>query len=206
MQGAAEEAGEEGEVDAQRTTRGLPEAALLQTAEEEGREEERQVMDSSAAEAFTAVMVDKVSIKCREYGEFIAISPDMMLNEADQDRISSMFAYSFSSLGWRARIPVQQLLSLERPVDWWQHLRQRWFPKWWLRRYPVRMDTVNLDRLFDVVCDGPEFVLFSLHGTGVDRSRARAYREQAHCAECGGPVVAFLQDGSPVLNPSVRPS
>lgn len=29
---------------------------------------------------------------------------------------------------------------LEFPADWWQHFRQRWFPRWWLSRWPVRMD------------------------------------------------------------------
>ena len=24
------------------------------------------------------------------------------------------------------------------PADWWQALRQRWLPTWWLRRWPVR--------------------------------------------------------------------
>lgn len=24
------------------------------------------------------------------------------------------------------------------PLDWWQAVRQRWAPTWWLRRWPVR--------------------------------------------------------------------
>lgn len=24
------------------------------------------------------------------------------------------------------------------PADWWQAVRERWAPKWWLRRHPVR--------------------------------------------------------------------
>jgi len=23
------------------------------------------------------------------------------------------------------------------PYDWWEHFRERWAPKWWLRRHPV---------------------------------------------------------------------
>lgn len=26
----------------------------------------------------------------------------------------------------------------EVPADWWQHFRQRWFPVWWLKQYPVK--------------------------------------------------------------------
>ena len=25
------------------------------------------------------------------------------------------------------------------PSDWWQHFKQRWFPRWALRRWPVRL-------------------------------------------------------------------
>ncbi len=26
------------------------------------------------------------------------------------------------------------------PTDWWQAVRQRWAPAWWLKRHPVRME------------------------------------------------------------------
>lgn len=28
------------------------------------------------------------------------------------------------------------------PADWWQAFRERWFPAWWLRRYPLRTRTI----------------------------------------------------------------
>ena len=28
----------------------------------------------------------------------------------------------------------------EWPADWWQHFKKRWFPRWALRRWPVRME------------------------------------------------------------------
>lgn len=30
------------------------------------------------------------------------------------------------------------------PSDWWQAFRERWFPRWALRRWPVRHTTVEL--------------------------------------------------------------
>lgn len=24
------------------------------------------------------------------------------------------------------------------PWDWWEHFKLRWFPKWWLKRYPIK--------------------------------------------------------------------
>lgn len=29
-------------------------------------------------------------------------------------------------------------IEVQYPADWWQALRERWFPKWWLRRWPVQ--------------------------------------------------------------------
>lgn len=29
------------------------------------------------------------------------------------------------------------------PATWWEHLKQRWFPRWALRRWPVRLTTVE---------------------------------------------------------------
>lgn len=31
-----------------------------------------------------------------------------------------------------------RLEPVEVPRDWWQALRERWLPAWWLRRHPVR--------------------------------------------------------------------
>lgn len=31
------------------------------------------------------------------------------------------------------------------PADWWQALKDRWFPWWLLRRYPVRRTSVRFD-------------------------------------------------------------
>lgn len=33
---------------------------------------------------------------------------------------------------------------LSWPSDWWQAFRQRWFPKRWLKRHPVKMERKRL--------------------------------------------------------------
>lgn len=39
------------------------------------------------------------------------------------------------------------------PCDWWQALRERWFPKWWLRRRPVQYEEIDIDeQKFAAVC------------------------------------------------------
>lgn len=36
-------------------------------------------------------------------------------------------------------LATYDVLESERvPVDWWQSMRQRWAPRWWLARHPVR--------------------------------------------------------------------
>lgn len=34
--------------------------------------------------------------------------------------------------------------SVSYPADWWQAFRARWFPGWWLARYPVRYQTKTM--------------------------------------------------------------
>lgn len=41
----------------------------------------------------------------------------------------------------------------EHPDGWWQAFRARWFPKWWLNRYPVRTHKVLCQKVVRVnVC------------------------------------------------------
>lgn len=34
-------------------------------------------------------------------------------------------------------VEVRVTASVEIPADWWQAVRERWCPEWWLARYPV---------------------------------------------------------------------
>ena len=39
------------------------------------------------------------------------------------------------------------------PKDWWQAVRERWCPQWWLRRYPVQYNRVYVNKpIFGNVC------------------------------------------------------
>jgi hypothetical protein len=39
----------------------------------------------------------------------------------------------------------------EWPATWWQHFKQRWFPRWALRRWPVKMEVREWE-VFQRVC------------------------------------------------------
>ena len=39
------------------------------------------------------------------------------------------------------------------PGNWWQAVRQRWCPAWWLQRYPVQMARISIHELrYRAVC------------------------------------------------------
>jgi hypothetical protein len=46
--------------------------------------------------------------------------------------------------GYLAR-RVLERVEVKWPADWWQALRERWFPSWWLRRWPVRYERRRLE-------------------------------------------------------------
>ncbi len=53
---------------------------------------------------------------------------------------------------FRKHIPVIELAKEEFPENWWQAVRNRWLPHWWLRRFPVKYRKIkvnlNLNRHF----------------------------------------------------------
>ena len=53
-----------------------------------------------------------------------------------------------------AAMPSKRIeINKEWPLDWWQAFRERWFPAWWLSRYPVRHDRIYISQqLYSQVC------------------------------------------------------
>lgn len=52
--------------------------------------------------------------------------------------------YDRWGLMFRKHIPFVELANERYPEDWWQAVRARWLPRWWLRRHPVRYREVRL--------------------------------------------------------------
>jgi len=39
------------------------------------------------------------------------------------------------------------------PKDWWQAFKDRWFPAWALKRWPVQWETIDIDQqIYQAVC------------------------------------------------------
>ena len=33
------------------------------------------------------------------------------------------------------------------PADWWEAVRERWFPAWWVRRWPIKYEAIEVRRI-----------------------------------------------------------
>lgn len=56
-----------------------------------------------------------------------------------EPRVQSMLIHSYLKLAGQRFEPVR----VEYPRDWWHALKQRWFPRWALARWPVEMARIE---------------------------------------------------------------
>jgi hypothetical protein len=56
------------------------------------------------------------------------------------------YAYRQLAVEIRQQVYGRQLetITASYPADWWQALKDRWFPAWALKRWPVRLHTITL--------------------------------------------------------------
>jgi hypothetical protein len=45
------------------------------------------------------------------------------------------------------------IVEIRYPADWWQAFKERWFPKWLLKRYPVieTIETIDIKALYPTI-------------------------------------------------------
>lgn len=65
-----------------------------------------------------------------------------------RDRLLDGLIHELHALIWAEKVQdvveeselvtVTANCSVEAPSNWWQAFRERWLPKWWLKRHPVR--------------------------------------------------------------------
>ena len=70
------------------------------------------------------------------------VSPKLILDSPKlailEDVVSRTVKIGIKGYLWGKTIEEYEL---EYPLDWWQAVRKRWLPAWWLRRWPVRQET-----------------------------------------------------------------
>ncbi len=83
---------------------------------------------------------------------------DAALGTMDAE-LESFLDQAIEGVGLRLRAYVYAMpketieIHLKYPDDWWQAFRERWFPDWWLRRWPVVYDLIDIsEKRFGPVC------------------------------------------------------
>ncbi len=83
----------------------------------------------------------------------LSVAKSLPLREIDADNCTLTQAYLESVHSMLLRLDSyvlampKQMISIHRkwPKDWWQAFRERWFPHWWLRRWPVQYEELNVE-------------------------------------------------------------
>jgi hypothetical protein len=55
---------------------------------------------------------------------------------------------------WASGLGEQTLSIHEQwPRDWWQAFRERWFPRWWLKKHPIKYKHIHVEqKIYKAVC------------------------------------------------------
>lgn len=92
---------------------------------------------SAQQKAFIDRAVKTITFKVREYGERYGLGNiDIMHPEDFEVRFT---ACSNAYVNFRHRLYSHKVKDVEYPADWWEAFKDRWFPSWLKRRYPVKM-------------------------------------------------------------------
>lgn len=102
------------------------------------------------------LVLDKLKVACAYYvarAGFEGPAAQMTARAIDHERVMGESAgYLFASylLGLGA---AEETVEFRVPSDWWQHLKERWFPGWALRRWPTHLKTLTARvRTYKKVC------------------------------------------------------
>jgi len=71
-----------------------------------------------------------------------------------QDYIYNRLEYTLKAYVWAN----PKSAAIEYPKDWWQSFKDRWFPVWAKKRWPVKMRHVDIREIFPFLnIDTPEY-------------------------------------------------
>lgn len=86
---------------------------------------------------FTMPHVDRLTLEKIQIGTHLTLSPSFLLDAqvSVEQTIGKMIEVQVRGFLWGRQARHYEFRT---PVDWWQAVRQRFAPAWWLRRHPVR--------------------------------------------------------------------
>lgn len=88
------------------------------------------------------VSLEKLKFAIESY-----ISPEMMHyieNISIDERYMRQLTVAIRGFVWAEKDALKHQ-EIKYPYDWWQAFKERWFPAWLLKRYPVQYHVVVLD-------------------------------------------------------------
>ena len=68
-------------------------------------------------------------------------SCDQWRDEMNRRQVRRLVSYVLAMPKERIRVSEHR----SWPADWWQAFRERWFPVWWLKRWPVRYERLDIE-------------------------------------------------------------
>jgi len=112
------------------------------------------MQESSAAdsmiETILAERIDLTAIKTLSRRELDRLPKTAVIDACHNiagDLVVKLNAYMAGMLDERIQVNVSW------PIDWWQAFKERWFPAWLRRRFPVIRDGVYVDKkIYKAIC------------------------------------------------------
>ena len=88
------------------------------------------------------ITLKRVAYGCQQY-----LDNESCLFDASFDLERSVMGGMIASI--RGYVWAEHIDDYQRrwPADWWQHFKERWFPAWALKRWPVRYDGFDIERI-----------------------------------------------------------
>lgn len=130
----------------------------------------KRVLEKVALRSRRTIGIRGLEIRRDKYAFTEDVAEDMVLELSGY-----VWAEQIEEKVEHVRFKKDVSFSISLPDGWWQHTRARWFPRWWLRRFPVRLrqwgetKTVTDEKIvrFRTMAMLPEFNYEAPRGCGV---------------------------------------
>jgi hypothetical protein len=103
------------------------------------------------------VYVQEAALRSKAIGEFTCSTIRMQLRRAVDSAFSDLELFLSGKAPQKSYITTYRCNPVAVPKDWWQHFKQRWFPGWALRRWPVQYRIIEREYRKTIVKMCPHF-------------------------------------------------
>lgn len=145
-----------------------------------------------------------VECKLQEHGLFFAISPEVFVKTPSVVGELMSPLVEHMTIGMKMHIPVHEVLSYVKPRDWWEHVKQRFAPTWFKKRYPIIYDDVKVEQLINKVAlsnDYGDIFRVSFNGKTEHLPPYGHDHRLGYCMTCQGPVPYSIEEEMHVRTP-----